>query len=290
MKHERLLYLGVVEEVAEALRCDLRMIGKHDRGSEDRIVIGRCQDREGVETRRRLDCGPGRAATLKRRDEPAAVGFDDDMSREHAGDERLRSLHLGRHVRLQLGRVVNAGADAKEPVAERLAAHANTTAHRLFAGELELRADPLRCELGQRRRRKLDPALGGLVALARGLQEEKGGGQAGLALDLEHAFEAQMIVSRDVERRIGGRIDDPERRRGRVLGRSRGVGIEGVSLIEKRGDEGRHLLVHGAQDSFASSRSSSSCSTAASNVGRPRSVLSSCRRSIVAVSSGIQPR
>ena len=39
VQHERLLDLGVVEEVAAALGRDLRMVGQDDRGAEHHVVL-----------------------------------------------------------------------------------------------------------------------------------------------------------------------------------------------------------------------------------------------------------
>ena len=59
--------------------------------------------------------------------------------------------------------------------------------------------------------------------------------------------------------RVRRRVDDPERRRGRVLGRARRVRVQRVALVQQRGDE---LIEHRA-------RSDSSSATQASKLGRP---------------------
>jgi hypothetical protein len=48
VQDERLLDLGVVEEVAAALRGDLRVIGEHDRPADHHVVVRRGEDRPGV--------------------------------------------------------------------------------------------------------------------------------------------------------------------------------------------------------------------------------------------------
>ncbi len=73
MQHERLLDLGVVEQVAVAARRDLRVIGKHDRRPEDRVVVLARQHGPGVDAL---------ALALERRHEPAVIDTDQDVNRD----------------------------------------------------------------------------------------------------------------------------------------------------------------------------------------------------------------
>ena len=61
--------------------------------------------------------------------------------------------------------------------------------------------------------------------------------------------------------RVGGRVDDPERGRGRVLGRARRVGVERVALVEQRARRGSRRR-----------RPSARLRRASSSVARPRRV------------------
>ena len=71
VQQQRLLDLGVVEQVAQALRRHPRMVGEHDRRRQDRVVAWRREHREGVDALRRGDRLAGRALALERRDEAA---------------------------------------------------------------------------------------------------------------------------------------------------------------------------------------------------------------------------
>ena len=81
---------------------------------------------------------------------------------------------------------------------------------------------------------------------------------------------------------VGRRVDDPERRRRRVLGRARRVGVERVALVEKRVDQVLERRVHADQPRL-STRSASTArraarERAASKVGSPRSVRRAASR------------
>ena len=65
VQQQRLLDLGVVEQVAAALGRELRVVGQHDRGAEHGVVVGRGEHRPGVDVLA--------ARRLERRDEAAAV-------------------------------------------------------------------------------------------------------------------------------------------------------------------------------------------------------------------------
>ncbi len=182
-------------------------------------------------------------------------------------------------------RVVDAERTRAEPVAvDGLGAQPRPPAIGPVALERELeRLAPAREQVGERRWRQLDPALGAFVALARGLEEADGPRDLGTALGRDHALHPQVVEGRGAALGVGRRIDDPERGRGRVLGRARRVGVERVALVQQRVDEARGRGVH--QPS-----SSRSASIVASKVGRPRSALSASSRSNVSASSGTQRR
>jgi hypothetical protein len=124
-----------------------------------------------------------------------------------------------------------------------------------------------------------------------------------LALALDDALELQMVM-RALERTcVRGRVDDPERRRGRVLGRARRVRVERVALVEQRVDElvdahPRPLATPLSHSSPAppsrsstapSSRSPTSSATHASSVGDARRAFSRWRATSVSSRSAIHP-
>ncbi len=84
---------------------------------------------------------------------------------------------------------------------------------------------------------QLDPALERLVALAARRQEAQRRGQRragpGSATHSSRAWSNAPAHSAAYARRI----DDPERRRRRVLRRARRVGVQRVALVQQRGDE-----------------------------------------------------
>ena len=79
VEQQRLLDLGVVEQVAAALGRDLGMVGQHDRRAEHHVVLG------AASTGPRVDAVAGR---VERRDEPPAGDAQDRVRRDQRAPER----------------------------------------------------------------------------------------------------------------------------------------------------------------------------------------------------------
>ena len=90
VQHQRLLDLGAVEEVVDALRRDLGMLGQHDRRREHRVVVRRREHRPGVDL---TAAGDAVVAALQRRDDLRAV-FDarEQVRGEHALQQRVLAV------------------------------------------------------------------------------------------------------------------------------------------------------------------------------------------------------
>ena len=180
---------------------------------------------------------PAAPCRLERRDEAAAGRLDDDVRGQKACPKRLRATH-GLHIPGEGGRVVDAHHDPGEPgLLEHRGPEPDPSLQRRLALEAELPADSRRRQLGERAGRNAEPALDPLVALAGRLQEADGALQHRLRVRLEHALDPQVVEGARIALRVRGRVDDPERRRGGVLRGSRRVRIEGVALVQQRGDE-----------------------------------------------------
>ncbi len=98
---------------------------------------------------------------------------------------------------------------------------------------------------------------------------------------LDDPLHLDAVEGRRAARGVHGRVDDPERRRRRVLRRTGRVGIEGVALHQQRLDELVEVRGHPA--------SPSSAATSASNVWCPSAARRRCRASSVSGASRIQP-
>ena len=86
-----------------------------------------------------------------------------------------------------------------------------------------------RVEVRNTGRGYLDPALDSLVPLTFGLKEPDLPAQHRVARRLDDALHPQQVEGRVAALGVRGRVHDPERGRGRVLGRARRVGIERVA-------------------------------------------------------------
>ena len=170
------------------------------------------------------------------------------MGREQAGDAAPRRARSASAV--DLGRVVDAGADPparpSPSSVERLGAQPRPAAQRRLALELELARRPRSPpSSASARRLELEPALDRLVALARrpaGSAPSRPARRSGSASSTHSTRRWSKVVGAALG--VGRRVDDPERGRGRVLGRARRVRIERVALVEQRGDELLELLAH----------------------------------------------
>ena len=243
VEKQRLLDLGVVEQVAEALRRQLGMVGKHDRGTENRRVPIAQQDGKRVDGLARQSGLALGALPLERRDEAPALHLHHWMCRDQAVMERLAAGDLGR-VGPHLGLVVHAEPEARQLRSQELRAHRDAPAE-LAALHREAELAPQRParELRQRHRAQLERALLGLVALPARLEEEDRAVEARVGARREHGLEPQHREGRRLSVGVGRRVDDPERRRGRVLDAGR-VRVEGVALVEQRPDQLLDRAIH----------------------------------------------
>ena len=285
VQEQRLLDLGRVEQVAQALRRHAGVVGQDDRRPQHRGVVRAGQDGPGVEALAAGELLRPRPLRVQRRDEAPAAHLGDDVGGHQARPQHLVSVQLGRPGP-QRGRVVDAEAHPREPVAQGLDAHPHAPGDRLLSRERELLATAF-AQLGERGGGELDPARRRLVALALGGQERERARQLGVGAGLDQTVHPQVVEGRRAGLGVGGRVDDPERGRGRVLGRPRRVGVERVALVEQGVEQALERLLH---QPASGSRASSSSATVASKVGSARAVFTRSTRSIVALSSGIQPR
>ncbi len=242
VEDQRLLDLGVVEQVAVTARRDLRMVGEHDRGAEDRVVAITRQHRPGVDAL---------APAAERRHEPAALHPEHDVQRDQRALERAAAVEPRRDLR----RVVHAAAN-----------HAGVVG---FGSEREARTGALDGgPLAIRDRPELEPLLGPI----RGQPPDRGG-KARTALG--DAFEPGVVVGAVALRRVRRRVHDPERRRA-----SRSWSRPGCT---GRARSPRTAACRPAH------RASSSSSTHASKLGRPRAARLALSASSVSCESRIQP-
>ena len=209
VQQQRLLDLGAVEEVAAALRRDLRMVGQEDRGAQHGVVVGAGQHRPGVDVlaarRARAARRSGRRARAARRaSRPASA----------AAPRR--------------------GRGRRAPAC--VFSHPQPDARRLARLDLAARRGPRRRRartLLARRRRAPRAARrpGGARPSAAGSSTSA---STPAAAPAEQALDLQVVEGRAAAGRVRGRVDDAERRRRRVLGRARRVGVERVALVEQR--------------------------------------------------------
>ena len=104
VQQQRLLDLGRVEQVAVALRRDLRVVGQHDRRAEHRVVGVGGQDREDVDLVTRGDRCLGRRPGGERRGEAAPGRMRDQMRRQQRGAQRAATIKAGLDRRSCCGR------------------------------------------------------------------------------------------------------------------------------------------------------------------------------------------
>ena len=117
VQQQRLLDLGGVEQVAEALGRELRVVGEHDRRAEHRVVLGVGEHRQGVDV---SHCAtPALRARAARRSAPPR-----DRARRRAwrAGECAQRLARGRGPRATSVVVVDADRHAHAVAVERLAA------------------------------------------------------------------------------------------------------------------------------------------------------------------------
>jgi hypothetical protein len=137
VQQQRLFDLGRVEQAAQALGRKPRVVGEHDCGADDHVVVVRRQHRKGVDAVQ---------AGVERRDEAAAERAQDRVRRDQRVAQCLGAVAQGGDVR----QVLDAQRDAL-PVA--LEAHPQR--------------EPVEPELGGvPARRQRDVARLGLVARA----------------------------------------------------------------------------------------------------------------------------
>ena len=137
VEHERLLDLGVVEEVAAALGGDLRMVRQDDRRPEHHVVLGRGEHRPGVHAV---------AGGVELGDEAAAVHAQHRMRRDQRVAKRLAAPEAVRHLGAVLDPVRDS-AVARPPAASRLELRAHAQSADLEVADaldaLRLRDVPL---------------------------------------------------------------------------------------------------------------------------------------------------
>ena len=235
MDQQRLLDLGRVEQVALALGRDLRVVGQHDRGAEHRVVGLRGEHRPGVDVLAAL------ASSGEMKRPPATrpttcVESSECSSAARAVEARARP-RCGSRTRIVMRGPSRERIEARTAQAVEVEGHSTCSSPKRIARQL----DPPRLAPGGAPR---SPA-------GSGSRRDERGSPIGHALDL------QVVERRAAAGRVDRRVDDPERRRRRVLGRARRVGVERVALVEQGVDE---LLEH---------QPSSSSATQASKDGRP---------------------
>ena len=148
-------------------------------------------------------------AGLQRRDEASAGDLDHDVGRDQRAGQRRRAVEPGG----DLGRVVHAGADQDAPPSS-------------SGSERSVKRPPANSALTRspdrrpgRARRARSRGLVALAARAPGSAAWRSASRAGLGVG--HALEPGVVEGARALGGVGRRVDDPERRRGRVLGRVR---------------------------------------------------------------------
>ena len=253
VEQQRLLDLGVVEEVAAALGRDLGMVGQHDRRAEHRVVLRRGEHRIGVQVvpaapRAARGSGPPRCGA------PRGWRCSECIS---ASPRPASASSSG--VSLCTQRLTSRRPSSRTAVRIRTRPRSGGCSNSTRPGS-----------------RRLDAALLALVPVARGLQEAHLARH--LAVALQQALDPQALEAARVALRVGGRVDDAERRgRGVLRGPGR-VRVEGVALVEERVDQLVERRAHVASVLVAASRSA----TAASLESSARSAA--CSRSPANVS------
>ena len=202
MQQQRLLDLGVVEQVAVALGSDLRVVGQHDRRAEDGVVVGASPAPASVLTLSR----PASSGETKR---PSAIlttmwtEISDSRSAAAHGRARLAPRPCCARSSGTTCRLRSLERSVKRAAGERV--H-----RRPLAGRAPGRARPAaRAPRGPRRWAPASATVAS-SALPR----------------LGDALEPRVIEGARALGRVGRRVDDAERGRGRVLGRA---GVYGYS-------------------------------------------------------------
>ena len=205
MDQQRLLDLGRVEQAALALGRDLRVVGEHDRGAEHGVVLRRGEHRP------RVDLLAARG--LERRDEAAA--------RRPARPRASRAASAAAPRRGRAPRAPSVWFSTR--IVMRPSAKRERGASR--AGRRSRTSTVARAGRSTRR------ALASWRTPA-GLQEVHLPRHRG-AVEHRHWICSTSNVA-PLPARIRGRVDDPERRRRRVLRRARRVRVERVALVQQR--------------------------------------------------------
>ncbi len=221
VQHQRLLDLRAVEEVVDGLRRDLGMVGQHERRREDRVVLRRREHRPGVDL---TAAGDAVVAALQRRDDRAALGLREQVRREHALQQRVLAIAVCLLV-AQRRRVLDEQCDARAAIGQRVGEDLR----------LALEVVEVECDL-RRADAELHAPLDGAVLLAGRLQEAHLTGHDG-AIAVDDELHLHAVEGVRLRLRVVVRIDDPERRRRRVLRRAGRVRVQGVALEQQRVDE-----------------------------------------------------
>ena len=200
MQQQRLLDLGRVEHAAAALGGELRVVGEHDRGAQHGVVGLRGEHGPGVDLRAAL--------RQQRRGEAPAV-----RAREQVGGEQAVAQRLG-------------AVDVRPGTSVSL-----TTSIAIRSPSSSSRARPRTPPSSN----ATSPGSGSSTVPAR--QRTVAAQETCLAPFLHAALHPHPVVRDGALARVLRRVDDPERRRRRVLGRLRRVGIELVALPHERVDE-----------------------------------------------------
>ena len=214
VEQQRLLDLGVVEQVAAALGRDLRVVGQHDRAPSTASSASVASTGQMLTLSAPLSSGE--------RKRPAEMRTH-DVRRDQRPGERAAAVEPATAPRTCCAR-----SSARPPTRPpRLGAQREAPAVELGRHPLAERR-PGRARRGARRprgARRSGPGSG-----ASRSECVRGAG-------IGHALEPGMVERPGALRRVGRRVHDPERRRGRVLGRPGRVRVQRVALVEQRCDE-----------------------------------------------------
>ena len=254
VQQERLLDLGVVEQVAAALGRELRVVGQHDRGAEHHVVGRRREHRPGVDA----VAAARRAGETKRPPATRSSGCVEISERSSAAARSSPGVGLGA--------VLDAGTTTQPAAARRAASTSSRGPNRQRRPTSKL----ARCPRSAAARR------GGARRWARGSAPRPSTSRPAL----DDAAQVEVVEGRVEPGRVGGRVDDPERRRRGVLGRSRRVGVERVALVEQRVDQLAHESISRRRAAPRRTRRASAA---------PRRAFSRCSARSVVSCSGIQP-
>ena len=228
MQQQRLLDLGRVEQAAAALGGDLRMVGQDDRGAEQHVVVGRGQHREGVDA-------AAAGARVERRDEAPARDLQDRVGGEQRAAQGVAAVEPG------AARACGSRPRRSSRLRPRCGGLAETRSRTSSGPSSPSKANDCSSSAAA----SASIAVAGSAAVrasawwrvAAGDEEAHLGGHRAPGSALDQALDAQVVEGRRQRRGVGRRVGDAERRRRRVLGRARRVGVQRVALVEQRVDE-----------------------------------------------------